>query len=78
MKIGNHTGKRAKFDNKLGYFFETIDMSEHNLFVYDVTIGHNASPYFKQNPHEWKDELKQRCWFVEPEDVTLVKPKIIL
>ena len=37
MKIGNHKGKRAKFINKEGYFFETID-----LFVFDEKIGHDA------------------------------------
>ena len=78
MKIGNHIGKRAKINDNLGYFFETIDMSDHNLFVYDIKIGHNAGPYFDKNPHEWKDELKYRCWFVKPEYVTLVNPKIIL
>ena len=25
MKIGKHIGKRAKYKNKLGYFFETIN-----------------------------------------------------
>lgn len=78
MKIGNHIGKRAKIKNNLGYFFETIEMSEHNLFVYDSKIAHSALPYFENHQNEWNDELKKRCWFIKPEYVTLVKPKIIL
>ena len=49
MKIGNHIGKRAQLNTDLGYFFETIDMSDHKLFVYDRKIGHSASPYFDNN-----------------------------
>ena len=82
MKIGNHIGKRAKINDNLGYFFETIEMSEHNLFVYDSKIGHSALPYFENHQNEWNDELKKRCWLIKPEYVTLVKPlvkpKIIL
>ena len=64
MKIGKHIGKRAKINGNLGYFFETIDTGEHNLFVYDERLGHNAGAYFEKNKHEWKDELRQRCWLV--------------
>ena len=79
MKIGNHIGKRAQLNTDLGYFFETIiDMSDHKLFVYDRKIGHSASLYFDNNKHEWNDELRQRCWFVRPEYVTIERPKIIL
>lgn len=78
MKIGKHLGKRAKLNNQLGYFFETIEMSERQLFVYDSKIGHNASLYFDYHPNEWNDELKKRCWFIRPEYITLEKPKIIL
>ena len=78
MKIGKHLGQRAKFNNHLGYFFQTINQNEHNLFVYDGKYGHNASPYFDYHPNEWNDELKTRCWFIRPEYITLEKPKIIL
>ena len=78
MKIGKHLGKRAKLRNQLGYFFKTIEMSEYNLFVYDSKIGHSALPYFENHQNEWNDELEERCWFIKPEYVTLVKPKIIL
>ena len=78
MKIGNHICKRAKINDNLGYFFETIDMSDHNLFVYDIKIGHNAGPYFDKNPHEWKDELKNRCWFVRPHYVRIVNSKKVV
>ena len=64
LKIGKHIGKRAKINGNLGYFFETIDTGEHNLFVYDERLGHNAGSYFEKNKHEWKDELRQRCWLV--------------
>ena len=48
MKIGKHIGKRAKINGNLGYFFETIDTGEHNLFVYDERLGHNAGSYFEK------------------------------
>ena len=35
MKIGNHIGKRAKINDNLGYFFETIIDDVSNLFVFD-------------------------------------------
>ena len=68
MKIGKHLGQRAKLNNHLGYFFQTINQHEHNLFVFDG----------EDDPNEWNDELKTRCWFITPEYITLEKPKIIL
>ena len=53
-------------------------MNDHNLFVYDIKIGHNAGPYFDKNPHEWKDELKNRCWFVRPHYVRIVNSKKVV
>ena len=44
MKIGNHIGRRATFDDEKGYFFETINDDGSNLFVFDEKIGHNAPP----------------------------------
>ena len=78
MKIGKHLGKRAQLNNDLGYFFETIDVRDHKLFVCDRKIGHNASPYFDNNKHEWDDELRKRCWFVRPEYVTIVESKKVV
>ena len=80
MKIGEHIGKRAKFINKEGYFFETINDDGSNLFVFDEKIGHNghnAPSYFEKHPDEWNDELKRRCWYVYKREVTLTKKVII-
>ena len=78
MKIGNHTGKRAKFINKEGYFFETINDYGSNLFVFDEKRGHNAGDYFKKHPDEWNDELEKRCWYVSKAEVTFNKKKVVL
>ena len=77
MKIGEHIGKRAKFINKEGYFFETIIDDVSNLFVFDEKRGHNADPYFNKHPDEWNDELEKRCWYVSKHEVTLTKKVII-
>ena len=78
MKIGNHTGKRAKFINKEGYFFETIVYEDSKLFVFDEKRGHNAGDYFKKHPDEWNDELEKRCWYVSKAEVTFNKKKVVL
>ena len=38
MKIGNHIGRRATFDDEKGYFFETINDDGSNLFVFDEKL----------------------------------------
>lgn len=73
MKIGNHTGKRATFDDEKGYFFETINDDGSNLFVFDEKLGHDAPRYFNKHPDEWNDELKHRCWYVSKSEVTFTK-----
>jgi hypothetical protein len=78
MKIGNHIGRRATFDDEKGYFFETINDDGSNLFVFDEKIGHNAPPYFNKHKDEWNDELKQRCWYVSKVEVTFNKKKVVL
>ena len=87
MKIGEHIGKRAIYNNREGYFFETINDEGYffetinydgsNLFVFDEKIGHNPPSYFEKHPDEWKDELKRRCWHVSKCEVTLPKKVII-
>ena len=72
MNIGNNIGKRAKVNENLGYFFETINLLGYHLFVYDEKFGHNAPFYFEKHPEEWNDELEGRCWIVDPDDITLV------
>ena len=67
MENRKHLGKRAKLNNQLGYFFETIEMSEHQLFVYDSKIGHSESPYFEKHPNV--DMFKK-------DDVTVTEKKI--
>ena len=72
MNIGNNIGKRAKANENLGYFFETINLLGYHLFVYDEKFGHNAPLYFEQHPNDWSDELTGRCWIVDLDDITLV------
>ena len=45
MKIGKHIGKRAKYKNKLGYFFETINHKVYNLFVFDTFNENKGCKY---------------------------------
>lgn len=78
MKIENHIGRRATFDDEKGYFFETINDDGSNLFVFDEKIGHNAPPYFDKHKDEWNDELKHRCWYVSKAEVTFNKKKVVL
>ena len=77
MKIGNHKGKRAKFINKEGYFFETIVYDDSNLFVLDEKRGHNADDYFEKHPDEWNDELEKRCWYVLKDMVKLTNKVLV-
>ena len=72
MNIGNNIGKRAKVNENLGYFFETINLLGYHLFVYDEKFGHNVPLYFEKHPEEWNDELEGRCWIVDLDDITLV------
>ena len=82
MRIGNHVGRRAIYNNSEGYFFETIGELTGTLFVYDDKIGHDAQFYFEKHPEEWNDELKSRCRYVSKyvskREVTLTKKKVII
>ena len=78
MKIGQHTGKRATFQNKEGYIFETISWFDWYLFVFDSKIGHDAISYFRQHPEGWSDEIKERCWFAPLEDIKIIQKKVLV
>ena len=72
-----HIGKRAKYNNKDGYVFETIGEHNGTLFVYDDKIGHNAPFYCEKHPEEWNDELEGRCWYLAKDKIKILKKVLI-
>ena len=78
MKIGNHIGKRTRYLNNEGYFFETMIEDGSNIFVFDEHLGHSARFYFHNHKDEWNEDLEKRCGYVHKDDVTITEKKVLI